>query len=254
MISIALLFLIQGFTLESSFDVNASQFAMDQIGHYYFIEGRTIEKRDERGNLLFKNSELDYGNIHSIDLTNPLQPIIFYKEQGKIAFLDNTLSLQGSIIDLFDYGFGQIECMGGSRGDAYWLWDVSSTELVRVNRQFVRKSSSGNLSQMLGREIHPTQIQESGNNLYVTDPAYGVMIFDVYGNYRSSIKLQFDGFVQIENEKIIYTYQSQLKVIGSNKIDEMSYDLPKECGSKVVFFAKKLHSLHNKRMQIFVML
>jgi hypothetical protein len=254
MIILALLYFVNQFTLESSFEVNANQFAIDQIGHYYFVEGRTVEKRDEKGSLLFKNSELDYGNIHSIDLTNPLQPILFYKEQGKIAFLDNTLSLQGSIIDLFDYGFGQIECFGGSRGDAYWLWDVSSTELVRVNKQFVRLSSSGNLSQLLGREIHPTQIQESGNSLYVTDPAYGVMIFDIYGNYRSSIPLQFDGYVQIDNERIIYTHQQSLKVIGSNKFDEMSYALPSEIQGKVVFFSKKLHCLHNKRMQIFVML
>lgn len=254
MISIALLLLIQVFSLESSFDVNASQFAIDQLGNYYFLEGRTIEKRDQHGNLLFKNSELDYGNIYSIDLTNPLQPLLFYKDQGKIAFLDNTLSLQGSVIDLFDYGFGQIECVGGSRGDAYWLWDVSSTELIRVNRQFVKQNSSGNLSQLLGRQIHPTQIQEAGNNLYVTDPSFGVMVFDIYGNYRSSIPLEFDGYVQIENEKIIYTQHSQLKVIGSNKIDEMSYDLPPDCQNKVVFFAKKIHCLHNKRMQIFVML
>lgn len=239
------------FTLESSFEVEANSFKMDAFGNYFLYDEQFIEKRDISGKLIFRNSGIDYGTIHDIDLTNPLQPIVFYKEQGKIAFLDNTLSVQGNVIDLFSHGYGQIECVGGSRGDAFWLWDVNKTELVRVNRNFERQSSSGNLSLLLGRKITPHQIIENGNFVYVSDASYGVMIFDIYGNYRSGIPFKFEGDIEIENQRVIYYLGNTLNVISIDGFQNQSFTLPMEGFAALHFYNQKLHILKDGKISVF---
>ena len=246
-----LLLILSYFTLERSFEAQANDFKIDAFGHYYLYDEQSIEKRDAQGKLLFRNSGLDYGSIFEIDLTNPLQPIIFYKEQGKIAFLDNTLSLQGNVIDLFSHGYGQIECIGGSRGDAFWLWDVNKTELVKVNRNFERQSSSGNLSLLLGRKIAPVQIIENGNFVYLSDYAFGVMIFDIYGNYRSSIPFQFSGKIQVENQRIIYHHEQTLFVLSTDGLQNQQFTLPVSHPENLQLFNQRLHLLHENKISVF---
>lgn len=249
--TILLLFSILSFTLERSFEVQASDFAMDSFGHYYLYEKQYLEKRDSQGKLLFRNSGLDYGTITSVDLTNPMQPMVFYGEQGKVAFLDNTLSVQGNVIDLFEYGYGQIECIGGSRGDAFWIWDVNRTELIRVNKRFERLNSSGNISLLLSRKINPDQIIESGQYVYVSDPGYGILIFDIYGNYRSGVPVSYEGKIQINEEKIIYVSGNQLYAVTVNSLQPEQYEIPLKDFVSVRFFAQKLHILSDRKISVF---
>ncbi|MFM1998870.1 MAG: hypothetical protein RL204_817 [Bacteroidota bacterium] len=239
------------FTFESSFPIVAQKFEMDEIGNYYFINGQVIEKRDSKGNLLFRNSELNQGRIDHLDLTNPLQPFVFFKDQGKLLILDNTLSVQGEQIDLFEKGFGQVECIGGSRGDAYWIWDVSKTELIKVDKQFNQLNTSGNISMLLGKTLHPSQIIEKGNELYLFDKAEGVFVFDIYGNYKSSLVIKADDSIQIVNASIAYTSAGVYKVLSWDRITETSTPLPLECKSMPRYFGNAIHFLDNNTLRVY---
>lgn len=218
-------YIFQLFILQQ-FDSNAEQFQADQLGHIYSVEGTKIEKLDYSGNTIFKNSSLDYGEFSSIDLTNPFQPFVFFKEQGKLAVLDNTLSLQGDVIDFFEKGYGNIECVGGSRGDAYWLWDVNKTELIKIDRQFNVVLSSGNLSLLLNKKITPIQILERGNNVFVADPNLGLLVFDIYGNYRNTIAITFEGNVCIQDEVLMFISQEKIYISDLKGLSIESLDLP----------------------------
>lgn len=239
------------FVYSSSFQITAQKFVMDELGNYYFIDGQVVEKRDSKGTLLFRNSELNFGRIDHLDLTNPLQPFLYYKEQNKIIALDNTLSAQGGIIDLFDKGFGQVECVGGSRGDAFWLWDVSKTELIKVDKQFNQLNSSGNLSMLLGKSLHPLQIIEKGNDLFLYDKAEGVFVFDIYGNYKSTISIKADGQIQIVNGSIAYTWEGMYKILSWDRITETSTPLPPTCKSTPHYFNQSIHYLENNQLFVY---
>ena len=60
------------FTFESSFPIVAQKFEMDEIGNYYFINGQVIEKRDSKGNLLFRNSLSKYPLYHFVIIFFPI--------------------------------------------------------------------------------------------------------------------------------------------------------------------------------------
>jgi hypothetical protein len=80
-----------------------------------------------------------------------LRPLLFYKDQGIILALDNTLSLQQkSEISLNELGLYQTSCISNSNFDnGIWLYDIDVNEIVKINYQAEVVFKSGNLSVIL---------------------------------------------------------------------------------------------------------
>lgn len=76
------------------------QLAVDPFGNRYDVFSEKILKYNKTDALLFSNGFPQYGNIHHLDITNPLQPSLFFFDTQKILIIDNTLSSQSSPIDL----------------------------------------------------------------------------------------------------------------------------------------------------------
>ncbi|MFM7813353.1 MAG: hypothetical protein ACKO66_02425, partial [Flavobacteriales bacterium] len=126
--------------------MDARHVTSDELGNVYYVYDRYIERHSTSGKPLFRTSEFELGEVTSFDVTNPMKPFIFVQGTGKLVFFDNTLSRQSDEVDLFAKGYQQVECVAGSRGDAYWLWDAYQMELIKVDGRFQKQSSSGNLA------------------------------------------------------------------------------------------------------------
>lgn len=245
---LAILFLIglpvsmQDFILVEKKKTNARDFCLDELGNLYLIYDTYLERLNAVGGNQFRSSEIGHGNIEYFDVTNPLKPFLHYRAQGKIVMFDNTLSEQGSI-DLFDSGFGQIEMVCGSRGDAYWLWDARNSEMIRVDQNFTRIASTGNISVLTGMKINPAQIIERGSQLYLRDATNGILIFDIYGSYRTTLKITTTSDIQIVSDELIYHENQDLRVIGKDLISEQNLILPVIGSSRVHYFNQRLFTL-----------
>lgn len=177
------------FVLQSQQEVSASKLVVDELGTIYLITSTAIERRNAFGGGSFRGSEMQWGDFHPIDVTDPLRPFVHFPASGKVVFFDNTLSMQGSPIDLFELGMDNIECMCGSRGDGFWLWDARNSELTRVDRSFRKLSSSGNLSMLLQKELHPLSMMERGAHLFVLTQEYSLLVFDIFGAWEKTLQL-----------------------------------------------------------------
>ncbi len=239
------------FVLERSQPTEATHLKVDALGNYYLIYNKTVEKWSPQGQLLFRTADLNQGEITTLDLTNPLKPFLFYKDQAKVAILDNTLSQQNQTVDLFSLGWGQIECIAGSRGDAYWLWDVSNAELVKVSERFEKIASSGNVGVLIGAEVYPDQIIERGQHVYVTDAILGILVFDIYGNYKSRLSIQVDGDLQVIENNLVYAQEKRLHVLEPDLISETTLDLPREIRGDFGFVRNKLFVLQEGNLEVY---
>ena len=77
----------------------------DKLGNLYTVAGDEISKYDQNGKFLQKNSIKSLGKITSLDVTNPLKILVFYKDYNKIVFIDNMLAQSGNLIDLSAMGY-----------------------------------------------------------------------------------------------------------------------------------------------------
>jgi hypothetical protein len=177
------------FQIISEERVEANRLVVDELGNLYLMNATGIERRNAIGGGVFRTSEMQWGEFHDIDTTDPLRPFIHFPSAGKVVFFDNTLSVQGSPIDLFELGYDNVEIMCGSRGDGYWLWDARNSEIIRVDRSFNRAVSTGNLSILLKSEIRPKLMMERGSFLYLLNTDNTLHVLDMFGMWKKSYSL-----------------------------------------------------------------
>ncbi|WKZ66138.1 MAG: hypothetical protein QY325_15405 [Flavobacteriales bacterium] len=173
----------EGFVIEGRFDA----FTTDELGYVYALAGDELRLFDPKGRSWLRNSVKTLGRIACIDAFYSLKPMVFAPEQGQLAVLDNTLAVQGSVINLPRSGFPQVvlACMSVQNG--FWFFDQREMALVRVDAQLRPLANTGRLDQLLGRTLAPTRMLEHESRLYVLDPQAGIHVFDLFGTFMRTI-------------------------------------------------------------------
>src|ERR1700758_5875448 len=76
----------------------ADFFTTDNFGNTYLIKAEEIRKYTATGDLLKIYSNKNLGKITSVDASNSLRLLVFYKDFASIAILDDQLSQNSDII------------------------------------------------------------------------------------------------------------------------------------------------------------
>ncbi len=249
LILVGVLFLMS-FSIESKFETDATDVVVDDLGNIYLLHETYIERRSTAGKENFRSSDFNYGRPEYLDVTNPLKPFLYFRESGKIIVLDNTLSQQGDPVDLYNQQLGQIEIIAGSRGDAYWLWDATNSEMIRIDQNFQKLYSSGNLSVLLQAEMHPVQILERGQHVYLLDPKHGIIVFDIYGTYKTTLKIFPEFRIMSVNNQLIFSEKGQITVLGSDWIMSEAIEIPMGDVISFTYFNRKFYFLRNGMLEV----
>lgn len=211
---ILLVFSLRGFSQLGSnvvFEVPGSidQMYIDQLENLYLVKGDNIRKYLPDGTLQYEISPKRNGQLTLADFSDALRPMLYYRDQGLIQILDNTLSEQGTAVDLFRTFEASIWMACSSIDSHYWFYDTDNFELFRADRNFSKVSRSGNLSQVLGKSVMPEWMLERNSILYVSDPSIGVMMFDLFGTYIKTIPVTgLTRFQVIKSELVFYKSNS----------------------------------------------
>jgi hypothetical protein len=239
------------FELLSEQKVEADRFVVDELGNLYLMSPTNVERRNAVGGGVFRTSELQWGNFHDIDVTDPLRPFIHFPSTGKVVFFDNTLSMQGSAIDLFEFSFDNIEQMCGSRGDGFWLWDARNSEIIRVDRNFNRLQSSGNLSILLKSEIEPQLMIEHGSFLYLLNRDNTLHVFDMFGSWKKRMEVgELSDFEADSDRVFLFGSDGKLSIVDTLLWQKQTMDLPL-VGGRFSYHSSLLYSLQNGVLRVF---
>jgi hypothetical protein len=253
MIQWLFLLLLQSYVLtpERAIPVETSDFTVDALGNIYLVYDYHLEKLAPDGKVLYRSSDLGYGRIHRIDVSNPLKPFLYYQDQNVIINLDNTLSQQGNAIDLRDFDFTMVELAGASRDNCYWLWDSPRSALIRTDKDMKVLYSTPNLGNLLGMELHPMAVTETATGVFLVDPAAGVLVFDIYGTYRTRIHLNFDGEIQVSGNHLLYHQGKNLNIINPDIPGTETIELPAVPGNQVIYNNGHLYFISEKMLQVY---
>ena len=183
-----------------------NQIEIDQYGYFYIIDQDNLIKYDSEGHTLYHYSNKLLGNIDQIDISNPLRPLLFYKDQGLIIVLDNTLSQQKEPISLNELGLYQTSCIANSNFDnGIWLYDIDVNEIIKINHLSQVNYRSGNLSVLIPNIEFPIlNLKEKNRKLYVVT-RNKIFVMDQFGSLLSVITLSAEKGLIIK-EKNIITY------------------------------------------------
>ena len=190
--------------------IQGNYFTTDNLGACYLVDGDEMTKYDENGTVFKKFSIKAFGKIESIDASNPLKVLLYYKDFAKIIYLDNTLSLNGNPIDLEDVELTQASLACSSHDNGIWLYNQQKFEILRLDQNLKTAQQSGNLNQLLGVDIQPNFLCEYNNSVYLNNPKTGILVFDIFGTYVKTIPIPSLKNFQVSNNAIYFLRDNKM--------------------------------------------
>lgn len=176
------------------------------------------------------------GNISGIDISNPFEIYIFYRDQNKVVFLDNLLNSKGEM-DLDDLGVSQVACIGRSSDNNLWIFDMADLKLKKYGKdgRFMLESASFNT--FLNTTISPTQIIDNNTSIFLLNSG-SILEFDIFGNYNSTKLTDSISTFQYFNYQFIYLKKGKVYAYSPQRFNLKALDLqiPEKC--KAVRFEK----------------
>jgi hypothetical protein len=209
-------------------DVKAKLIATDKLGNLYTVNDQEIIKFDANGQMLQKNSIKSLGNIFSIDVSNPLKILAFFRDYNKVIFLDNMLATTPNGIDLSSIAFDQATLVCTSHDNGIWLYNILNFEIVRMDPSLKITHQSGNIAQLTGNAIKPMAMFETNNRVYLCDTIQGVLIFDVFGTYIKTIPIKSIRDLQVENNTLYFIDETGFGSFDLDLIRQTEIALPEK--------------------------
>ena len=209
------------YQLVSTIPVEGKFMTTDFLKNSYVITARNqVMKYDSTGNLVGNFSENKYGAPTSVDATSPFNVVIFFKDFATAVTTDMRLNTR-HLFRLSNIEINNIAAVGLSHDNYLWVYDQDVNRLKKVNKNYEVMYQSLDLTQLVGEEVEPNFIIErsiSGSNLvFLGIPNMGIIVFDMFGVYYTSIpnfSLQAENLssFQIINDKIVYFYDGKVMI------------------------------------------
>jgi hypothetical protein len=161
-------------------------FAIDNLGNTYLINNKNqIKKLNAKGDSVGVFNDIRrFGKIHSIDVSNPLKILLFYKDYGTIVTLDRFLNVRNEI-DLRKKLMFQVKAISTSYDNNIWLFDELQNKIRKIDDTGHLLFETGDFRNLLDDEFSPSCIVDKDNFLLVYDSMKGLVVMDYLGTVKT---------------------------------------------------------------------
>ena len=122
------------FALITTIEGDIQQFKVDNMDNLYILSSTDqLKKIDARGDsVAVYNNVKPFGKQSTIDVSNPLKVLLYYKDFSTIVVLDRLLNMRHTI-DLRKLGIFQVSSISQAYDGNIWLYDVLENKLKKIN-------------------------------------------------------------------------------------------------------------------------
>jgi hypothetical protein len=165
-----------------------SDFTVDNLNYIYlFTPSGQLKKLKPNGDsMAVFNDVRRYGKVYSIDASNPLKVLIYFKDFGTVVVLDRLLGRR-DILDLRRLGLYQVKAIGLAYDNGYWVFDEQEGKLKHLNDAGAIIDQFTDFRILFDSMPSPQVITDQNKNLYLYDENRGIYIFDYYGAFKKRV-------------------------------------------------------------------
>ncbi len=180
-----------------------TNFYTDNLNNIYLVStDNQVKKLDDKYDSAgVFNDVRRYGDIYSMDVSNPLKIIVFYKDFTTILVLDrffNTLNT----IDLRKYGILQVKAVAQSYDNNYWIFDELDNKIKKLDDNGNVLLETADFRVLFSEQYEPTRIIDNDGSLYLYDTNNGWLIFDYYGALKQRVQVNGWKNVQVADKNL----------------------------------------------------
>ena len=164
--------------------------AIDNLSNLYILTTTDqLKKYNASGDsLAVYNNVRKFGKVYSIDVSNPLKVLLYYKDFSTIVVLDRLLSARSTIV-LRRKNILDVTAIGQSFDNNIWVFDAFDNKLKKIDDEGNVLLETPDFRQVFNQGLNPQQIIDQNNQLYLYDPVNGLFVFDYYGTFKRKIPL-----------------------------------------------------------------
>src|SRR6478735_1708248 len=183
-----------------------TNFYVDNLDNIYLLNANNqVKKVNNNGDSLAVSNALKrFGDIYSMDVSNALKLVVYYKDYTTIIVLDRFLK-NVNTIDLRKYGILQAMCVAASYDNNYWVFDEVENKLKKIDDNGNLLISTPDLRTVFNESFSPDKIIDYNGYVYLYNKTRGCKIFDYYGALKQAIEpLNWNNIQVIKNSIIGY--------------------------------------------------
>lgn len=163
-------------------------FTVDNLGNYYLLsKNNQLKKANAKGDSIgLFNDVRKYGKLYSIDASNPLKVLLYYKNFSTIVVLDRFLNVVNTI-DLRKQNIFQVKAVAQSYDNNIWVYDEQNNKLRKIAEDGKVITETVDFRMLFDDVPSPTQIFDQDGFVYLYDPEKGLYVFDIYGSFKTKL-------------------------------------------------------------------
>ncbi len=178
-------------TLFKSLYTDITDFTTDNLGNIYILNTTgQIKKLNAKGDsVAVFNDVRKHGKVYSIDATNPLKVLIYYRDFSTIVVLDRLLNIRNAI-DLRKRNLFQVKAIATSYDNNIWLYDELESKVKKIDDNGNTLLQTADFRQLYDSVPSPEVMYDRDGQLYIYDSKRGLLVFDYYGAQKNDIALK----------------------------------------------------------------
>ena len=177
----------------------------DTQGNQYTVNDNELLKVSPNTENVYTNYSL--GQIHTVDISNPLKIVVHYKDFNNIVILDKQLNEREVVQIDYDIDFA-------SNGSSDNLWLITSNFQHIQNYNFKTNKVISSSPPIALKQIE--RVKSTANTIYIQNKE-GIFSYDYLGNLLDSFN--FSHIVDFQHFKntLFFASQNKLYKVGTDK-------------------------------------
>ncbi len=187
-----------------------SQFCEPDLkGHLYLVDGAVLRKYDAQAQYLGQYAKMVNGDITSIDVTNPMRPMVFWAQSNVVQFLDHDLAELGSGVSLAPWAESGALAVCAASAGGFWLIEPNGVTLTGITSDRRVAHQSESLVPFIGN-AETFYLTEHNQTVYLVTPEK-VLMFDIFAAYLGAIPIKCTTKPLLTNQTIVFFNQNGLQ-------------------------------------------
>ncbi len=187
---------------------------LDALGQVYsWRADGTLEKLRSANQLAgidtlrYRYHNVRLGRLASVDLTNPLRPVLFYPDAQTVVMLHRNL-VELRQIKLLDLGLDAVDAVAYAPNEGLWVYAPDRQQLLQLDRNGAIRQRSPELSQVFNSAIRAACLVATPQQVVLVTDTGRMLLFGPFGSYRSEL-LRRPSSVQANEKTLLFFEDGQ---------------------------------------------
>jgi len=235
----------------ASFSANSKFIKADNIGNIYTINGIELCMYNQFGEKTYSYSNNSLGTISSVDVTNPMRIILFYKDFNKVVFLSNKLTEINSPIALDNIGLEETTSCCYSNLGGIWIYNNVQNQPICLSADLKPIFKGTYLQNHIINNDSIISMAEINNELYMLFKNSGLIVFDKFGIFKKKYDIKnIHGFSIIKNNVICYNNEKIFFLNNEQLTDSLVFTEKKDIISTYII-KNKIYTSDSKNINVY---